>query len=105
MLYGLPTRYGPRCRRTFQPRAPAVLPKSLYGNQLLATATTLHSLHGIPIGKVCEQIGLGPGSMVEICHRVAHLLGSIPDRLIQAYRQAPVKHAEETGWRTHGKNG
>jgi len=42
VLYGLPKRYCPRCRRTFQPRAPAVLPKSLYGNQLLATATTMH---------------------------------------------------------------
>src|SRR5262249_44633286 len=45
LLYRLPKRYCPRCRRTFQPRAPAVLPKSLYGNQLLATATTMHYLY------------------------------------------------------------
>jgi hypothetical protein len=32
-------------------------------------------------------------------------LAGIPDRLIQAYRQAPVKHAEETGWRTNGPHG
>jgi transposase len=105
VLYGLPKRYCPRCRRTFQARAPAVLPKSLYGNQLLATATTMHYLPGIPLGKVCEQTGLGPGSMVEIFHRVARLFVGIPERLIQEYRQAPVKHADETGWRTHGKNG
>jgi transposase len=42
---------------------------------------------------------------VEICHRVAPWFGSMPDRLIQAYRQAPVTHAEETGWRTHGHHG
>jgi hypothetical protein len=29
---------------------PDVLPKSLYGNQLIATATTMHDLHGIPWG-------------------------------------------------------
>ena len=40
VLYRLPKKYCPRCRRTFQPRAPGVLPKSLYGNQLLATATS-----------------------------------------------------------------
>jgi hypothetical protein len=40
--------------------------------------------------------------MVEIFYRVARLCGGIPDRLIQAHRQAPVKHAEATGWRTHG---
>jgi transposase len=42
VLYRRPKRYCPRCRRTFQPRAPAVLPQSLYGNQLIATATTRH---------------------------------------------------------------
>jgi hypothetical protein len=29
----------------------------------------------------------------------------MPQRLIEEYRQAPVKHADETGWRTDGKNG
>jgi transposase len=105
VLYRLPKSYCPRCRRIFQPRAPAVLPKSLYGNQLLATATTMHYLHGIPLGKVCEQTGLGPGSLVEIFHRLARLFASLPDLLIEEYRQAPVKHADETGWRTNGQNG
>jgi hypothetical protein len=43
--------------------------------------------------------------MVASFHRVARLCVGIPDRLIQAYRPAPVKPADETGWRTHGKNG
>jgi transposase len=105
VLYRSPKQYCPRCRRTFQPRTPAILPKSLYGNQLLATATTMHYLHGIPLGKVCEQTGLGPGSVVEVFQRVARLFASIPERLIQEYRRAPVKHADETGWRTNGHNG
>jgi transposase len=105
VLYRLPKKYCPQCRRIFQPRAPAVLPKSLYGNQLIATATTMHYLHGIPLGRVCEQTGLGPGSLVEIFHRVARLCASIPDQLMAEYRQAPVKHADETGWRTNGHNG
>jgi hypothetical protein len=58
-----------------RPRAPAVSTKSLYGNQLIATATTMHYLHGIPLGRVCEQTGLGPGSLVEIFPRAARLLG------------------------------
>jgi transposase len=105
VLYRLPKRYGPRCRRTFQPRAPAVLPQSLYGNQRIATVTTMHDLHGIPLGRVCDQTGLGPGSVVEVFHRMARWFASIPDRLLQEYRQAPVKHADETGWRTHGHHG
>jgi transposase len=43
--------------------------------------------------------------MVEMFHRVARLLVSIPQRLIQEYRQAPGEHADEPGWRTNGKNG
>jgi transposase len=105
VLYRLPKYYCPRCRRTFQPRAPAVLPKRLSGNQLIATATTMHYLHGIPLGRVCEQTGLGPGSLVEICHRLARLCAGIPDHLIAEYRQAPVKHADETGWRMNGHHG
>lgn len=105
VLYRLPKQYCPRCQRTFQPLAPGVLPKSLYGNQLLATATTMHYLHGIPLGRVCEQTGLGPGSLMEIFHRMARLLARSPERLMAEYRQAPVKHADETGWRTSGTNG
>jgi transposase len=105
VLYRLPKKDCPQCRRTFKPRAPAVLPKSLYGNHFIATATTMHYLHGIPAGHVCDQTGLGPGSLVEIFHRVARLFARIPERLIQEYRQAPVKHADETGWRTNGHNG
>jgi transposase len=50
-------------------------------------------------------MGLGPGRVVEVFHRVARLVAGVPDRLIQEYRQAPVKHAAETGWRTNGHNG
>jgi transposase len=42
---------------------------------------------------------------VAVCHRLARLFAGIPARLIQASRQAPVKHADETGWRTKGHNG
>ncbi len=33
------------------------------------------------------------------------LFEKIPARLIEQYRQAPVKHADETSWRTEGQNG
>jgi hypothetical protein len=64
----------------------------------------MHYLHGTPLGKVCEQTGLSPGSAGEVFHRMAHLFASIPERLIQEYRQEPVKYADETGWRTNGHN-
>jgi transposase len=94
-----------RCGKTFRGEAPGVLPRNLYSNQLMATATTMHYLHGIPLGRVCEQLGVGDGSLVEIFHRMARFFYGVIPNLIQEYRQAPVKHADETSWRTDGKNG
>jgi transposase len=94
-----------RCRKTFRGEPPGVLPKNLYGNQLMATATAMHYLHGIPLGRVGEQVGVGDGSLMDIFHRMGRLFGGVVPRLIEQYRLAPVKHADETGWRTEGKNG
>ena len=82
-----------------------MLPRNLYSNQLMATATTMHYLHGIPLGRVCDQLGVGDGSLVEIFHRMARLFSGVVPTLTEQYRQALVKHADETGWRTDGKKG
>src|SRR5262249_21178376 len=105
VLYRRPKKYGPPCRCPCQPRAPAVLPNSRYGHQLIATAATRPSLHRLPLGRICQQTGLGAGSLVEICHRLGRLFVGIPERLVAEYRQAPVKHADETGGRPNGHNG
>ena len=105
VLYRLPADYCPHCKKTFMPTVPSVLPKSLYGNQLAASAATMHYLHGIPMGRICEHIGIEPGSLVQLFHRLADLFADVPEVLIGQYRQSLVKHADETGWRTTGKNG
>lgn len=105
ILYVLSKKYCSRCKKTFQPAAPGVLPKSLYGNQLMATAAEMHYVHGIAMGRISQQIGIGEGSLVEVFHRLARLLDKVPQKLIEQYRQSPVKHADETGWRINGKNG
>jgi transposase len=104
-LYLVPKQYCPRCGRAFQPRPPGVLPKTLFGNQLVATAATMHYLHGVPMGRICEQVGMELGTLIKIFHRVAKLFSTIPSRLIEQYRQAPVKHADETGWPNDGRHG
>jgi len=105
ILYQIPKRYCPRCQRSYQPPAPGVLPRSLYGNQLVATVATMHYLHGIPMGRIIEQIDIGLGPLIKIFHRLAKLFSNLPNRLIEPYRQSPVKHADETGWRNDGQSG
>lgn len=105
ITYHLAKRYCPHCRGAVTPQAPGVLPKSLYGNQFIADAVELHYLHGVPMGRISKHLDIGAGSLVKLFRRVADLFEAMPDRLIEEYRQAPVKHADETGWRTNGKNG
>jgi transposase len=50
LLYRLPKKYCPRCRRIYKPKAAGVLPRSLYGNQLVANALVMHYVHGLPMG-------------------------------------------------------
>lgn len=105
VVYRLAKRHCHRCHKSIQASPPGVLPRSLYGNQLIVTATVMHYLHGVPMGRICQQIGIGPGSLVEVFHQTAKRFESVVDRLLQEYRQAPVRHADETGWRINGNNG
>jgi transposase len=105
ILYRLGKGYCPHCRKVFQSQAPAVLPKALFGNQLIAHVACLHYLHGIPLGRISDQMGLLSGSLIPAMHRLAHLLKSVPPLLVEQYRQATVRHADETSWRTDGHSG
>ncbi len=105
ILYRLGKGYCPHCRKTFQPRAPAVLPKALFGNQLTAHAACQHYLHGILLGRISDQMGLLSGSLIPVMHRLAHLFKSVPPLLVEQYRHALVRHADETSWRTDGHFG
>jgi transposase len=104
-IYRWPKKYCCRCKRTYKPRIPGVLPRGLYGNQLISTVTTMHYLHGIPMGRICEQIGMGYGSLIKIFHRLAKMFTGVQTALIEQYRKSPVKHADETGWRNDGQSG
>ncbi len=105
ILYQLERARCPRCGKTVQARAPEVLPKSLYGNQLVTQVVFLHYRQGIPVGRLCDQLGVGLGAVFEILHRTAALFRGVIPKLIEEYRQAPVRHADETSWRTDGRSG
>jgi hypothetical protein len=65
----------------------------------------LHYRQGIPMGRLCDQLGIGLGAVFEILHRMAALFRGVMGKLIEEYRPAPVRHADETGWRTDGRSG
>ncbi len=105
ILYRLYHKQCSRCQRVFRAKAPAVLPKSLYGNQITTQVAVMHYFHGIPMGRICEMTGIPLGSLVDLFHRVAGYFPPVMDLLRGQYRLSPVKHADETGWRNDGQSG
>jgi hypothetical protein len=64
-----------------------------------------HYIYGNTLGQIEKQTGIGYSSLVDAMHQLSKRLKDVPDALIQDYRRAAVKHADETGWRTDGRNG
>jgi len=105
VLYRLERRVCPKCGRRFGVSAPGVLPRGLYSNAFLSHVAVQHYLWGIPLGRIEQQTGVGYGALVQGQKQLARLLQGATDKLVEEYRRSPVKHADETGWRTDGENG
>jgi transposase len=105
ILYHLFHRECTRCHHVFRAKAPGVLPKALYGNQITAQVAVMHYFHGIPMGRICEMTGINLGSLVDIFHRLSSYFAPLMEILKEQYRLSPAKHADETGWRNDGQSG
>ncbi len=103
--YRLEKKYCAKCQHAVCATAPGVLPKSLFGNQLTAHLLASHYLHGEPLGRISERLGIGLGALIEMAHRVARPFHHIIKELSAEYRRSSVRHADETGWRTDGQSG
>jgi transposase len=93
------------CGMIIQAKAPGVSSKNLLSNNLLGHVATEHYVNGIRLGHLERQTGVNVGSLIQAMHQLSRLFKDVPDRLIQDYRTAAVKHADETGWRNDGQNG
>jgi len=105
ILYHLFHRECTQCHHVFRAKAPGVLPKALYGNQITAQMAVMHYFHGIPMGRICEMTGINLGSLVDLFHRLSGYFAPVMDLLKEQYRLSPAKHADETGWRNDGQSG
>lgn len=94
------------CHKLIEPK-PKVLPRFLYGNQLMSQAAVMHYVHGVPIGRVLEIFGaeVTEGGLIQAFHSLGKYIDKAIPSLIEEYRVASVRHADETGWRTDGHSG
>lgn len=105
LLYELERKYCPDCKTYLQAKVSSVLPKMLLSNELLAEVVESHYLHGIPLGRITARLRVNYSTIIESLHRLGKLFSPCLESLKQAYRQAIVRHADETTWRVDGANG
>ena len=98
-------RICPKCKRTYAGRPPHVLPRVGLGNRLGAQAVWDMTVAGIPMRRLARRLGIKYGSLKSFVSCAADLLEPAMDRLLEDFRAAAVKHADETTWRCDGKNG
>ena len=106
----------PGCRRWVESRAeeqpPAAdLPHAQLGLNALSTAMIMRVCYRLPFRQITRLFAqlpglkLSPGAIVKQIKRVGKWLEKQYHRLKLVLRAADVVHADETGWRTNGRNG
>ena len=105
LLYMLGRKQCTLCNAIVYGRAPGVLPGWLYGNSLVSQAAAMHYVHGIPMGTIEEMLGLPRCALIDTFHDLAAIFEPVLPLLMQEFRYAAVKHADETPWRTEGQSG
>lgn len=108
--------YCPSCRKHVESRAedqpPAAdVPHGQLGLNALATAAVMRVCYRMPLRQITRLfahlpgIALSPGAIVKQIKRLSQWLEKQYHRLQLVLRAAGVVHADETGWRTNGRNG
>jgi transposase len=96
LLYKLERKYCPCCKQYLSAKVSSVLPKMLLSNELLSEVVESHYLHGIPLGRISERLKVNYSTIIESLHSLARVFEPMIDTLIKEYREAPVRHADET---------
>jgi transposase len=112
------TRSGwcPGCRKRVESRAPeqppaANIPHGQLGINALATAMALRITHRLPFRQVTQVfadlpgLSVSPGAISHQVQRIADWFDGDFEKLMVELRCAEHAYADETGWRTDGKNG
>lgn len=84
---------------------PGVMPRFAFSNSLTAQALVDHMKNGIPLGTLARRAGVEKSALHAMEHRIAKMLEGGIERILEEFRAAPVKHADETKRPCDGKSG
>lgn len=106
LLYRCEIKRCLNCKKSIKSNPP-VLPRNKYGNNLVVNSAIMHYFHGMPLKRLENLWGkeVVEGNLIKTFHRLSSMWKPAMTRLKEEYRRHPVKHADETGWRTDGETG
>jgi transposase len=103
--YEIERKRCPKCRKIVSGKVKNAFGRVALSNELVAEIAEQHYVLGRSLGQIVERFGLKYATVVESLHRLGEKLKPNLVRLKEIFRQAEVRHADETGWRTDGGNG
>lgn len=103
--YEIERKRCPKGRKIVTGKVPEAMPRAKLTNELVVEIAEQHYVLGRTLGQLSERFALNYSTLAEALKRVGKLLEPCLEQLKAEYRQAAVRHADETGWRTDGGHG
>ena len=104
-----PTRTNPpfplRCSNAQRLRCYGDAAHFAASNSLLAQNVMDRYVFGMTVGTISSRTGLSKSAILSEDARLSEILKPCTDRLLELYRAAPVKGADETTWSCDGQRG
>jgi transposase len=106
--YEIEEQYCTHCQKHVRAIPEGVIPGSRLGLNLVLLLIVLRTVSNQSLYQICKDINIifgtdiSPGGVEAVLHRGRDHLGHTYDEILQAVRQAKVKHADETSWKVDG---
>lgn len=106
IIYACEKKICAKCKKTIESK-PLVLPKNKYGSNLISNSAIMYFFQGFPLKRIESIWGnkVVSGVLIKTFHKLADFWNPAIKEIIKEYRNAPVKQADETGWRNNGESG
>jgi transposase len=105
LFYKIERKRCPKCQNVIAGKVLDAFPHAQLSNPLLAEVADQYYVLGRTLGQISQRLSLNYSTLADSLKRVGKLLAPCLDKLKEIYRQAKVRHADETSWRSDGGNG
>ena len=105
IYYTIERKICPKCQKIASGKVENAFARVSLSNELVVEVAEQHYVLGRTLGQIAGRFGINNSTLLESLKRIGKMLKPCLGKLMQDYRAAFVRHADETGWRTDGGNG